>query len=106
MLDEALPAEVILAEDAGENRAAAVNQKNRSTRTLPDHRRKTPNPLEIERCEDDRIDRLVFAESRIGSDDGRLAIGPGHDIVAQHESPAAARVLDERTIGDVQTNRS
>ena len=105
MIGEILSALALLGEFRQHGPVAVEQQRGRAAARL-DQGRKPPDPLQVDRRHDDRIDVVVCSERRVGRHDGRLIGGALDQVIAEHETPAAARLLDIGTVRDVDADRA
>ena len=101
---ERLADEVFLIGRAGDQRAAAVEEEDRSARTLHGGRYQFADPLQIDHRKHDAIDGVVVADHGKRGDEARPLMNPVDQVIAQREVTGMQRILKMRTIGHVQSD--
>ena len=91
--------------ELGQHGAVAVEQHGARAGPRLDQAGQAADPLQVDRRHDDGVDRRVLAHGRIGGDHGRLVGRALDQVVAEHEAPAAARLLHVRAVAEIEPDR-
>lgn len=90
--------------ELGQHGAVAVEQHGARAGPRLDQAGQAADPLEVDRRHDDGLDRFVLAHGRIGGDHRRLVGRALDQVVAEHEAPAAARLLHVGAVAEIEAH--
>jgi hypothetical protein len=89
----------------GQQRAAAIDQKDRGAGALRRVRRKLAEPMQIDRCDDDSGNGAAVLDDRKNRHHSGSAADPADQIIAQRKITRAQSILKIRSIGHIQSLR-
>ena len=104
MIGKVLAEESFEVGGTGDQRAAAVDQHHGGTGAMRGLRCEIADPLQIDRRQNDAIDRAVFRHRREGGNQAGHAVDAVDQVVAEREIARAHRLGKIGTVGDVQPN--